>query len=106
MRNAAILLAASLFVSGAWASCYTVLGAKGEVLSESPNPPVDMSLPLHLTVPQRFGPGAALVFGIADGNCGAQTDRFGEVRLINAAYPAEGVQQARAGMRPPRRDRQ
>jgi len=106
MRKAAILLAASLFATGAWASCYTVLNAKGEVLSESPNPPVDMSYPLHLTVPARFGPGATLVFGIADGNCGSRTDRFSEFHLSSAVYPAEGGQQARPGMRPPRRDRQ
>ncbi len=106
MRNTATLLAASLLASGAWASCYTVLNSKGEVLSESPNPPVDMSYPLHLTVPERFGPGATLVFGIADSNCGSQTDRFGAVRLTNAVYPAEGAVQVRPGMRPPRHDRQ
>lgn len=106
MRKAAILLAASLFASGAWASCYTVLSAKGEVLSESPNPPVDMSYPLHLTVPERFGPGATLVFGVADGNCGSRTDRFSSLPLTGVVYPAEGAPHARQGMRPPRRDRQ
>jgi LysR family cys regulon transcriptional activator len=46
---AAVLCAAT----GAQAACYTVLGPNGQILSESPNPPVDMSLPLHQSVPEQ-----------------------------------------------------
>ena len=74
MKNIVILLAASLFSMAAWSSCYTVLGPKGDVLSESTNPPVDMSYSLHETVPARFGEGAIMIFGVADGHCGARID--------------------------------
>lgn len=104
MKKTIFLLAAGLCSASAWASCYTVLGPKGEKLSESHNPPVDMSYPLHQTVPERFGPGAVLVFGIADGVCGTRIDRYA---AVNKAAPAgNGPQQIRSGMRPPRQDRE
>ena len=81
-----------------------MLGPKGEVLSESHNAPVDMSYPLHQTVPARFGAGATLVFGLADGDCGTRVDRFAQARKV--AYSAEPQQEVRKGMRPPRRDRE
>ena len=105
MKHAVILLAASLFSAGSWASCYTVLGPKGEVLQESTNPPVDMSYPLHQTVPERFGEGAVLVFGIADGNCGAALDPYDDTGLKRVSAPAGGIQPAASSMRPARRDR-
>lgn len=104
MKKAIFLLAAGLFGTGAWASCYTVLGPKGELLSESRNPPVDMSYPLHQTVPARFGPGAVLVFGIADGDCGGRVDRFAAV--AGPARASEPSPQGHPGMRPPRTDRE
>jgi len=63
------LLALGLAAS-AQAGCYTVLGAQGQILSQTSTPPVDMSRPLHQTVPARWGPGAVMVFGSADENCG------------------------------------
>lgn len=51
----------------AFAGCYTVYDRANHVLYQSDKPPVDMSLPLHDTVPQRF-PGGQLVFDV-DSEC-------------------------------------
>jgi len=51
----------SLLCAQAFAGCYTVYGAANRVLYQAERPPVDMSLPLHDTVPARF-PGGFLVF--------------------------------------------
>ncbi|WP_051237617.1 hypothetical protein [Ottowia thiooxydans] len=103
-KEAVILIAAGLFSAGSWASCYKVLGPKGEVLSESTNPPVNMAYPLHLSVPERFGPGAVLVFGIADGNCGARIDPSQELHPVKMEFPAESSA-GQQGKKAPRRDR-
>ena len=42
-------------------ACYTVYGPNNRVLYQSDKPPVDMSRPLHETVPARF-PGGQMVF--------------------------------------------
>ncbi len=57
------LLAASLLALPAWPAlaCYTVYDAGNRVVFRSSEAPVDMSRPLHETVPQRF-PGGQLVF--------------------------------------------
>ena len=56
---------ALLAAASAQASCYTVLNAKGDIVSQTSTPPVDMALRLDQTVPQRYGAGADMVFGIA-----------------------------------------
>lgn len=106
MKKIITLLAVCLFNTGAWASCYTVFGPKGEVLSESTNSPVDMSLPLHQTVPERFGPGAVLVFGIADGNCGSTIDRYDNARGNKPGQAGNALAPAGTNTRPARRDRE
>jgi hypothetical protein len=60
-----LLLASLLSAAGlpAWA-CYTVYGSDNSILYQSDRPPVDMSLPLHETVGQRF-PGGQLVFDLS-----------------------------------------
>lgn len=50
------------------ASCYSMLGANGRVVYQSATAPVDLSRPLHETVPARF-PGLQLVFSPHDGAC-------------------------------------
>jgi hypothetical protein len=42
-------------------ACYTVYDRLGRVVYSDPSPPVDMSRPLHETLPARF-PGAHMVF--------------------------------------------
>jgi len=53
----------SLLALASWQAlaCYTVYDSKSRVLYRSTEPPVDMSRPLHETLPQRF-PGGQLVF--------------------------------------------
>jgi hypothetical protein len=51
----------------AFAGCYTVYDHDNRILYQSEKPPVDMSLPLHDTLPQRF-PGGSMVFD-TDGGC-------------------------------------
>ena len=66
--------AAALASISVQASCYIVRNAKGQIISESPNPPVDMSQPLHDTVPRKFGAGATMSFGVVDPDCGKEID--------------------------------
>ena len=108
MKQSAIFVLTLLAAAaGAQASCYTVLGAKGQVLSESPNPPVDMSYQLHQTVPYKYGQGAVMIFGIADSNCGDRTDPFYLVseNLQSVERDLRGGSRSR-GARPARRDRE
>jgi hypothetical protein len=42
-------------------ACYTVFDARDNIVYHSEKPPVDMSRPIHETLPQRF-PGGHLVF--------------------------------------------
>lgn len=89
MKKTAILVAALTLSVGAQASCYTVLGPKGEILSESRTPPVDMSYQLHQTVPYLYGEGASMVFGIADANCGEEVDLYYDLKPQRVVYEDE-----------------
>ncbi|WP_298434607.1 hypothetical protein [Ottowia sp.] len=99
MKKTLILLASCAFGASAFASCYTVMDAKGKILSESPNPPVDMAYQLHQTVPYRYGPGASMSFGIADGNCGSQVDQWYDGAPKNVAWQAHVPPPARQARR-------
>jgi hypothetical protein len=61
--TAAAALVAGLFAQGSWAACYIVYGADKQIIYRSQLPPVDMSRPLHETVP-RIAPGGTLVFSL------------------------------------------
>ena len=104
MTKTAVFLATLLAAAGAQAACYTVLGPQGQILLQSSTPPVDMSLHLHQTVPQRFGTGATMVFGIADPPCGPPVDAWYDGPATPVVY-REGQQPVRA-VRAPRRDRE
>lgn len=88
-----IAAAALLLAAGAQAACYTVLDGRGEILSQTSTPPVDMSRPLHQTVTQRFGEGAVMVFGIMDENCGPEAEPF-EAMADDAATGQRRVRRA------------
>ena len=68
MRHLKLALLLPLLALGAAqaTACYTVYDRANMVVYQSDKPPVDMSRPLHETLPQRF-PGAHLVFD--DGEC-------------------------------------
>ena len=62
MRNAYLLLGAVLGAASFQASaCYTVYDRSDRVMYQSQDPPVDMSRPIHETLPSRF-PGGHMVF--------------------------------------------
>ncbi|MBP7452092.1 MAG: hypothetical protein KA914_04775 [Ottowia sp.] len=88
MKKTATLFAALTLAVGAQAGCYTVMGPKGQVLSESRTPPVNMAYQLHQTVPYAYGQGATMVFGIADPNCGAELDRYYDLKTAPVVYEA------------------
>ena len=93
---------ALLAAAGAQASCYTVLDGKGQIISQTSTPPVDMSLQLHQTVPERFGPGADMVFGVADENCGPPAEPFEAAQLTPVVHQVGGKRVIR---RKPKADR-
>ncbi|MDO5087394.1 MAG: hypothetical protein Q4D74_07265 [Comamonadaceae bacterium] len=69
-------LALGLSAAVAQAACYTVMDAKGNIISQSPNPPVNMAYQLHQTVPYKYGKGATMSFGVADDRCGDEVDTW------------------------------
>lgn len=98
-----ILATALLAAAGAQASCYTVLGPKGDILSQSPNPPVNMSRPLHETVTNKYGPGAHMVFGIAEADCGQRVETWGNdgtVKKTAASAKKNGKARRKAPAKP------
>ena len=69
MKKHLILVALGLCASQvAFATCYSVY-AGDRLAYQSIVAPVDLSKPLHETLPARFGPRAALVFSAADVGC-------------------------------------
>jgi len=89
MKKTLILLAGCLLGASAFASCYTVMDAKGNIVSQSPNPPVDMSPQLHKTVPNKYGQGATMTFGIADSDCGEKADTWDDDGTTKKAVAAK-----------------
>ena len=108
VRRAAWALALLLSAPLVHAACYTVLGADQQVLYRAQTPPVDMSLPLHETLP-RIAPGASLVFSLYSGACDQEVYRLpastqGVVREPSAGI-APQVPPERAPLPAPRGDR-
>ncbi|MFD1708988.1 hypothetical protein FVQ98_15875 [Ottowia sp. GY511] len=108
MKKTVTFLTILILAAGAQAACYTVLGPKGNVLSESSTPPVDMSYQLHQTVPYAYGQGATMVFGIADPRCGDELDRYYDLKTAQVVYeaPRKGSKQQRRHARAARHDRE
>ena len=62
-RWTSLLLLPLLALASAQAvACYTVFDRENRVVYQSERPPVDMSRPLHETVPPRFGAGSHMMF--------------------------------------------
>lgn len=97
-----VAAAALLLAAGAQAACYTVMDAKGKILSQTSTPPVDMAPQLHDTVPERYGDGATMVFGIADANCGPEAEPFDRSAIKPVALRPAAAK-ARSGTRRPLR---
>ena len=74
MKTVIAFAAAALLTTAAHAGCYTVLDSKGNIISETSTPPVDMEYQLHQTVPYRYGKGARMIFSVAEDDCGPEVD--------------------------------
>lgn len=66
----ALLCALGLGSINAMASCYTVYDTQNRVVYNAAVPPVDMSRPIHETLPSVY-PGGHMIFGTGD-DCPAQ----------------------------------
>ncbi|MBV8248928.1 MAG: hypothetical protein JO200_10815 [Comamonas sp.] len=92
--RATLVLSACALAQAASAACYFVYAPSNELIYRSNRSPVDLSLPLHMTVP-RLSPGATMYFSLDEFNCAT------EVNLI-----AERAQTAEARSRRERRLRE
>jgi hypothetical protein len=81
-RKLALVCALGIASANALA-CYTVYDRNNRVVYNELTPPVDMSLPLHQTLPRRF-PGGHMVFDV-NGAC----PRANEAGLVAAARPMD-----------------
>lgn len=70
ISNRILFVALSLASAQAMAQCYTVYDREDRVVYQGPESPVDMSRPLHETVPGLF-PGGHLVFDNITQDCAA-----------------------------------
>ena len=102
MKKTATLVCALTLAAGAQAACYTVMGPRGQILSETSTPPVDMRYQLHQTVPYKYGRGATMVFGIADARCGEAVDAYYDLQALTPVVH----QGAKRPLRKARRDRE
>jgi hypothetical protein len=64
MKKLLALATSCILCASASAACYTVLAKDGKAIYQSDTTPVNLSYPLHETVPVRFGEGATMVFSI------------------------------------------
>lgn len=95
---AAALLATAFFSQSAAASCYVVYGPDQDIVYRASEPPVDLSYPIHQTLP-RVAPGSTLVFTPDKYNCDVPVNKL----PLASAQGAMGS--VDAGGRPPRADR-
>lgn len=81
-------IAAALLCAGAaQATCYSVYKADGNLIQEGSTPPVNLSLPLGDTVPEKFGAGALLL--VSDHSVYCKDRKGGGELLPNAAAQPE-----------------
>lgn len=98
----AAALCAALYSPQASAACHVVYGPGNEIVYRSVDPPVDLSRPLHETLP-RVAPGAALVFVPASTDCAPAINRL---PLVRASAPtATKAPHKRSARRAPGRAR-
>ncbi|MBS0291080.1 MAG: hypothetical protein JSS01_00945 [Proteobacteria bacterium] len=93
----AAILSAGLFAHSAGAACYVVYGADKQVIYRSQTPPVDLSRPLHETLPQ-VAPGGTLVFSLDSNGCELEINQLpsvGGARASAVSAPASAPAAAR-----------
>lgn len=94
MNTKAWAFAAALLAAGsAQAACYSVYTAKGGLIQEGSTAPVNMTLPLGDTVPEKFGPGATMTVSDLGVFC---KDRRGEGNPLKTPAAAAREEAAKA----------
>ena len=91
IRRTWLILTLLVLSAPAWSSCYTVYSGSSLVY-QSTRSPVDMSYPLHETLPKRFGAGATMVFVPDNDSCGALDNEINSLvrfPLANASVAAQ-----------------
>ena len=92
-RCAALALLGALCAQQALATCYVVYGADDQMLYRSTESPVDLSQPLHLTLP-KLAPGGKLVFTLDNHGCDAEINRLTPKLALPAQTQAPAAQAA------------
>ena len=87
-------LAAALFSPVASAACFLIYAPDGELIYRSIEPPVDMSYPLHQTLP-KVAPGGKLIFSLDLHGCELTINKL-SVRAGKPASVPLPVQDRRA----------
>ena len=88
----ALLLSACALAQAASAACYMVYSPSNELIYRSNRVPVDLSLPLHQTVPQ-LAPGARMVFSLDEFNCATEVNLIAERAQLSQAKAERGHRQ-------------
>ena len=105
IRRTWLALSLLVLAAPAWSSCYTVYDGS-RLVYQSTRSPVDLSLPLHETVPKRFGRAASMVF-VADSDSCSMLDNsvnsFVPFQAGNAAVAAQLADRSASGSRTPAR---
>lgn len=91
----ATALAAALFSPAASAACYYIYAADSELIYRSYEPPVDMSYPLHQTLP-AVAPGGKMVFSLDSQGCELTINKL-PTRGKSSAVPAPRARRADRG---------
>lgn len=97
LSQTAALLALAATVPVASANCYRVYAPDNSVVFRSLTPPVDLSQPLHMTMPV-VAPGGRLVFAPDAYGCEVETNELDTLRKMSPAASAvqkRSIQQRR-----------
>lgn len=82
--RATLILSACVLAQAASAACYFVYAPNNELIYRSNRSPVDLSLPLHITVP-KLSPGATMFFLLDEYNCATEVNLIAERAQIAEA---------------------
>jgi hypothetical protein len=97
MNSKGWMVAAALLAAGtAQATCYSVHKADGSLVLETSSAPVNLTLPLGDTVPEKFGPGAFVVMSDSRVFC-KERRVVQESQEVVAAAPVKKAAEVKAG---------
>lgn len=97
LRMAAVLMVAGSLAQAASAACYLVYAPDQSVVYRSVQPPVDLSVPLHVSMP-LVAPGGRLVFALEPTGCELEIHKLDTLHAMAAAN-ARKAPPARAARR-------